>query len=57
MRRPPVAGKGKEGFPGGPLESTCQCKGHRFDPWSGKIPHASRQLSLCAATTEAQAQQ
>ena len=23
-----------------------QCKGHTFDPWSGKIPHASGQLSL-----------
>ena len=20
--------------------SACQCRGHRFDPWSGKIPHA-----------------
>ena len=22
------------------LESACQCRGHGFDPWSGKIPHA-----------------
>ena len=22
-------------------ESTCQCRRHGFDPWSGKIPHAS----------------
>ena len=29
-------------------ESTCQCKGHVFDPWSGKIPHAVEQLSPCA---------
>ena len=21
-------------------ESTCHCRRHRFDPWSGKIPHA-----------------
>ena len=24
----------------------------RFDPWSGKIPHASEQLSPCATATE-----
>ena len=23
-----------------------------FDPWSGKIPHAAEQLSLCVTTTE-----
>ena len=28
-------------------ESTCQCRRHRFDPWSGKIPRATEQLSLC----------
>ena len=33
-------------------ESSCKCSGHRFDPWSGKIPHASEQLSPCATTTE-----
>ena len=26
--------------------------GHRFDPWSGEIPHATGQLSPCATTTE-----
>ena len=26
--------------------------GHRFEPWSGKIPHATRQLGLCATATE-----
>ena len=26
--------------------------GHGFDPWSGKIPHAAEQLSLCATTAE-----
>ena len=31
-------------------ESTCQCERHRFDPWSGKIPHAEEQISPCAAT-------
>ena len=26
--------------------------GHRFEPWSGKISHATRQLGLCATATE-----
>ena len=34
-------------------ESACQCSRHGFDPWVGKIPHASGQLSLCATATEA----
>ena len=34
-------------------DSSCQCRGHGFNPWSGKIPHAEGQLSLWAATTEA----
>ena len=34
-------------------ESACQCTGHRFDPWSGKIPHAMEQLSPRATATEA----
>ena len=25
---------------------------HRFEPWSGKIPHAAEQLRPCATTTE-----
>ena len=33
-------------------ESTCQCRGHGFKPWSRKIPHAVEQLSPCATTTE-----
>ena len=33
-------------------ESTCQCRKHGFNPWSGNIPHAAEQLSLCASTTE-----
>jgi len=34
-------------FPGGSVgkKSACQCQGHRFHPWSRKIPHASEQLS------------
>ena len=37
-------------------ESICQRRGHGFDPWSRKIPHASGQLGPCVtmtATTEA----
>ena len=33
-------------------ESTCQCRGHGFKPWSGKIPHAAEQLGPWATTTE-----
>ena len=33
-------------------ESTCQCRGHGFKPWSGKIPHAVEQLSPWATATE-----
>ncbi|KAJ8778854.1 hypothetical protein J1605_013088 [Eschrichtius robustus] len=33
-------------------ESTCQCRRHGFDPWSGKIPHAVEQVSLCATAAE-----
>ena len=25
-------------------ESACQCRGHGFEPWSGKIPHATERL-------------
>ena len=25
-------------------ESACQCRGHGFKPWSGRIPHAAEQL-------------
>ena len=34
-------------------ESICQCRGHRFDPWSGNIPHATGQLIPRTPTTEA----
>ena len=33
-------------------ESACQCRGHGFEPWSGKIPHAAEQLSPWATITE-----
>ena len=32
-------------------ESAHQCRRHGFDSWSGKIPHASEQLSPCITTT------
>ena len=33
-------------------ESTCQCRRHQFNPWSGRIPLTTEQLSPRAATTE-----
>ena len=33
-------------------ESACQCRGHGFEPWSGKILHATEQLGPWATTTE-----
>ena len=44
----------EEGFPGDSVvkKSVCQCKGHGFDPWAGKTPHATEQLSLCTKTIE-----
>ena len=33
-------------------ESACQCRGHGFEPWSGRIPHAAEQLSPWATITE-----
>ena len=33
-------------------ESACQCRGHGFEPWSGKIPHAAEQLCPWATITE-----
>ena len=36
------------------VESAFKCRGHGFDPWSGrKIPHATEQLSLFTTTREA----
>ena len=44
----------KQGFPGDYMvkESTCQCRRHSYDPWSGSIPCAAEQLSLRATTIE-----
>ena len=36
-------------------ESACQCRGHRFHPWSGKISDDSEQWSPGATATEARA--
>ena len=33
-------------------ESACQCRGHGFEPWSGRIPHATEHLGPWATTTE-----
>ena len=33
-------------------ESACQCRRHGFSPWSGKIPHATEQLSPHTTTIE-----
>ena len=33
-------------------ESACQCRGHGFEPWSGKIPHAAEWLGPWATITE-----
>ena len=33
-------------------ESACQCRGHGFEPWSGKITHAAEQLGPWATIAE-----
>ena len=33
-------------------ESTCQCRGHEFNPRSGKIPCVTGQQGLCVTSTE-----
>ena len=33
-------------------ESACYCRGHGFEPWSGRIPHATEQLGPWATITE-----
>ena len=33
-------------------ESACQCRGHGFEPWSGRIPHAAERLGPWATVTE-----
>ena len=44
-----------EDFPvGSVIESLpAHVEGHRFDPWSEKIPHATGEPSLCTTTPEA----
>ena len=46
--------KNNVGFPGGAVveKSACQCRGHGFEPWSGKIPHAAEQLGPWATAAE-----
>ena len=34
--------------------SACQCRRHRFNPWSGKTPYAAEPLSLCSIAIELQ---
>ena len=41
-----------QGFPGGPVIKNPPVRGYRFDPWSGKIPHAMQYLRQCATATE-----
>ena len=33
-------------------ESACQCRGHGFEPWSGKIPHAAERQGPWATIAE-----
>ena len=42
-------------FTGGSVDGNLPVSGGRrreFDPWSGRIPHASEQLGLCATPAE-----
>ena len=44
--------KNVRGFPGGPVVNIClPMQGHRFDPWSGKIPHATEHQIPCTTTS------
>ena len=47
-----TAGGWEERFPGGPVESTLECKGHGFNPWSWKILNGAEQLSQYATTAK-----
>ena len=42
-----------KGFPGSPVVENPEYRGHRFEPWSRKMAHASEQVSLGATVTEA----
>ena len=39
---------------GGPMVKNlpCNARGHQFDRWCGKIPHATEELSLCITSAE-----
>ena len=41
-------------LPGGTVDKnlSANCRGHRFDPWTGKTPQELEQLKLGATTTE-----
>ena len=40
-------------FPGGAVVKNPPANaGDEFEPWSGKIPHATEKLSPCATTTQ-----
>ena len=49
-----ICRKGIQGLPWwlSGKESACQCRRHRFNPWSRKIPHALKQLSPCTTAVE-----
>ena len=34
------------------LRILLQCRGHRFKPWSGKLPRAAEQLGPCVTAVE-----
>ena len=38
--------------PGGPVVKNPPARGHGFDPFSGKIPHAAGHLNPCATSSE-----
>ena len=50
--------KKDEGFPGGLVVKNLPVNAgdmNKFNPWSGRIPHASEQPSPCPTTSEARA--
>ena len=40
-------------FAGGPVVRNLPVRGHRFDPWSGKTPDDTRQLTPCTTVPDA----
>ena len=44
--------KPNRGFPGGSVVKNTICNAGKTDPWLGKVPHATEQLSPSATTTE-----